>query len=269
MKLNVKRVLLWIGLAIAANSVYSQTTSPQEKIAGYCDHIVATIPGVHFDTLVQILKSNLPLSLAIMPDNSKAFLIPSEAIPYVEFWNSSTSLYTGSQIALGSKEETAISKAQNYYGHEGTAYGDLLTVGSEYSSGHPYGGNFFVSYGKMDLSNPNDSVEVLRLRETRTLIPNTKTSVKDDYDFFSLMIDAEDKSFKATDANGTIISTKLVESTPDAVLGGGIGHVSLHFEITQAIYEERKEFEVGENMTIIFDGNSLILILLKAQYENW
>ncbi|OZV70098.1 hypothetical protein [Winogradskyella aurantia] len=261
--------VIWIGLLMTTYLGHSQSNSSEERIDGYCDHIVVTIPGVHFDSLMKTLKSNIPRSLAIMPDNSKAFLIPSKSIPYVEFWNSSTSLYTGSQIALGSKEKEAIPKAQRYYGHKGTAYGELLTVGTEFASGHPYGGNFFVSYGQIGMSNPNDSVEVVRLKETRTLTPKTKTSIKDDYSFFRIRIEEYPDSFIATDTNGTLINTKFVESTPEAILGRGMGHVSLEFELAKAIYQERKEFKIGDDLKIIFDGNILIIILLQSQYEKF
>jgi hypothetical protein len=269
MKTQIYSRLVWIGLFIIPFLSFSQTDLSQEKINGYCDHIVVTIPGIHFDSLVKTLKTALPRSIALMQDNSKAFLIPEKTFPYVELWNSSTSLYTGSQVALGSKEAKASVKAQDYYGFDGVAYGELVTVGRENSSGHPYGGNFFVTYGKMDISNPNDSLEVSCLKEIRTLIPKTKSYVENDYDFFSLNIEKAENAFTVTDINETVIRTKLVESTPEAVLGGGIGHVSLHFELTEKIYDERKEVKVGNIMNLIFDGNSFTLILLNHQYEKW
>jgi hypothetical protein len=269
MKTNIYCGLIWIGLLMAPYHSFSQTDSPQEKINGYCDHIVVTIPGIHFDSLVQVLKTALPRSLELVQDNSKAFLIPEKAFPYVELWNSSTSLYTGSQVAFGSEEDKASAQAQSYYGFNGVAYGELLTVGRENASGHPYGGNFFVSYGKMDIQNPNDSLEVRRLKEIRTLVPNTKSFVVDDYNFFGFDIEKGIDALTATDVNGTVIRIKLVESTPDAVLGGGIGHVSLHFELTEAIYVELEEVKVGDFMKLIFDGKSFTLILLSSQYEKW
>jgi hypothetical protein len=268
MKTKIYYQLIWIALFLPSLS-FSQNNSSEEKINGYCDHIVVTIPGIHFDSLIKELKTAIPRSIALMPDNSKAFLIPEKTLPYVELWNSSTSLYTGSQIALGSNEEKASARAQNYYGFKGVAYGELLTVGRENSSGHPYGGNFFVTYGKMDISNPNDSLEVGRLKEIRTLIPDTKSFVADDYNFFGFDIEKGKDTFTATDVNETIIKSKLVESTPEAVLGGAIGHVSLHFELTEEIYAERKEVKVGDIMNLIFDGKSFTLILLSPQYEKW
>jgi hypothetical protein len=269
MKTKIYCQLIWIGLFIMPSLSFSQNNSSQEKINGYCDHVVVTIPGIYFDSLIKQLKTALPSSIALMPDNSKAFLIPEKPLPYVELWNSSTSLYTGSQVAFGSEEENASVQAQNYYGFKGVAYAELLTVGRENSSGHPYGGNFFVTYGKMNISNPNDSLEVSRLKEVRTLIPDTKSFVADDYSFFGFDIEKETDAFTATDVNETVIKAKWVDSTPEAVLGGGIGHVSLHFELTKEIYAERKEVKVGGFMNLIFDGKTFTLILLSSQYEKW
>lgn len=269
MKNKIYGILLVIIFYVSPYSSFSQTDSLQEKIDGYCDHIIVTIPGIHFDSLVQVLKMTVPHSMIIFPDNSKAFLMPKKTNPYVEFWNSSTNLYTGSQIGLGSKEEKAIAKAQSHYGYDGVAEGNLLTVGREYSVGHPYGGNFFVSYGKMDISNNNDSIEVNCLKEIRTLLPDIKTFVKDDYSFFSLEVEDKKTAFTATDVNGTVIRTKLVKSTPEALLEGGIGHVSLRFELVEELYAERKEINIGDSMKFIFDKKSFTLILLTAQYDKW
>ena len=269
MKSKIYPHLIWIVLFLMPSLSFSQNNSSVENLDGYCDHIVVTIPGIHFDSLIKELQTVMPRSIALMPDNSKAFLVPERTWPYVELWNSSTSLYTGSQVALGSKEEKASARAQNYYGFKGVAYGEIFTVGRENSSGHPYGGNFFVTYGKMDISNPNDSLEVSRLKEIRTLIPDTKSLIANDYNFFGFDIENGKDTFTATDVNETIIKSKLVKSTPEAVLSGGIGHVSLHFELTEEIYAERKEVKVGDSMNLIYEGKSFTLILLSPQYEKW
>lgn len=260
-------VALFIAVSLLlSNSSYSQK---KEKVSGYIDHIVVTVTGAEFDSLVEILKTSVPKSLMSGTNNTKVFLLPAKTFPYVEIWNSAKSIYTGSQIALGSAEQNAIPKIKKHYGHDGKAYGDFLTVGSEFSSGHPYGGNFFVSYGSMDITNPNDSIEVAQLKEIRTLTPITKTTIKDDYAFFDLKMAEKQDSFSTTDKNGTIIHTKWVESNPEAVLGGGIGHVSLTFELADAISTEKIETEIGDNMKIIFDRKRLTLILLKSQFEKW
>jgi hypothetical protein len=268
MKQKLYTLVIATGLLMFSHMGYSQSDSSNEKIDGYFDHIVVTVPGIHFDSLMQVLKSNLPNSVAIMPENDKAFLLPENTIPYVELWNSSMAPNTGSQISLGSKDENAIAKAQSYYGFEGTAYGEMFTVGAEYSSGHPYGGNFFVSYGSMNLSNPSNSIEVKQLNEIYTLLPNIRTSVKDDYAFFGITVEGDDDgSFIATDAKGTVLNTKLVESTPAAVLGGGIGHVSLYFELNEPVYEERTELTISDEIKLVFDEKSFTLILLNSHYE--
>lgn len=268
MKQKLYTLLIATGLLMLSHMGYSQTDSSIEKIDGYFDHIVVTVPGIHFDSLMQVLKSNLPNSVAIMPQNNKAFLIPEKTIPYVELWNSSMVPNTGSQISLGSEDENAIAKSKSYYGYEGIAYGEMFTVGAEYSSGHPYGGNFFVSYGSMNLSNPSNSIEVKQLNETYTLLPNIRTSVKDDYEFFGIAIEEVDEdSFIATDLNDKVVRTKLVKSTPEAVLGGGIGHVSLSFELNDPVYEERTELSISDEIKLVFDEKSFTLILLNSHYK--
>jgi hypothetical protein len=264
MKQIIQKTVLSIHLLLVAFNGYSQSNSIDEKINGYCDHILVTIPGVHYDSLIDVLKSNIPRSM-LSRGNTKDFILPSETFPYVELWNSSTYLYIGSQIALGSKEENAVSKAKSYYGHEGTLSGDfLLTVGSETSSGHPYGGNFFVDYGTMDISNPKDSIEVSKLKTICTLAPKTKPYIIEDYHFFGLDLEVNKESFKAIDINKTTIHTKFVDSTPEAIASGGIGHVSLEFELNKALYHERKEITFGDEIKLVYDGKSLILILLNT-----
>lgn len=260
-----------IALCIAVSLFLSNSCHCQkkEKISGYIDHIVVTVTGAEFDSLVQIMKSSVPKSLMSVSDNTKVFIMPNKTFPYVEIWNSAKNIYTGSQIAIGSSEQNDIPKIKKHYGYDGKAYGDFLTVGSEFSSGHPYGGNFFVNYGSMDITNRNDSIEIAQLKEIRTLTPNTKKTIKDDYAFFDLKMTEKQDSFSTTDKNGTVIHTKWVESNPEAVLGRGIGHVSLMFELANAISTETIETEIGDNMKIIFDGKRFTLILLKSQFEKW
>lgn len=246
-----------------------QNEEVKEKVTGYIDHLVVTVPGLHYDSLIAQLKTYIPKTLAALPDNSKAFIIPSETIPYVELWNSSTSVYTGSQIALGSNDPEAIEKAQAYYGYAGKAYGELITIGSEFSAGHPYGGNFFVSYGNMNLANPNDSIEVKSLNSAQTLTPDTKMSIKKDYTFYDLQLEEDQELLSVRDTKGTSIYTKFVESSPEAVLGGGIGHVSLSFELSEAMSPGRKEIKVSDDIILVFEDKVFTLILLNEQYKEF
>lgn len=266
MKTQIYSKLVCIGLFLIPFLSFSQTDASQEKINGYCDHIVVTVPGIYFDSLIHIINTNFPKSTLVLPNNTKAFLIPEVTAPYVEFWNSSNSLYTGSQIAFSSVEKNAATKAQSYYGYKGDSFGELFTVGEENSCGHPYGGNFFVSYGKTDISNPNDSIEVHRLKEIRTLLPANKSSVVDDYRFFNLDVKKNDSTFTSKDTNQTIIDSKLIKSN---VIGNSIGHVSFTFELTKMIYNYYKEINLGPNIQFIYDEKSFTLILMKNEYDKW
>jgi hypothetical protein len=259
--------LLAICFLLLSVSGFSQNDKSASTISGYCDHIVGTISAVQYDSLVAVLTSRFPKSVAPLADKSKLFILPSSTFPYAELWNSATSLYTGSQVAFGSKEADASKKSQAYYEQTGTAYGDLLTVGQEGASGHPYGGNFFVNYGSMNLSNPNQEIEIIKLKEIRTIAPKSRNHLMSDYKFFGFTIQEQADAFDVTDSNGAIIKTKMVEGTPEAVLAGGIGHVSLHFELSQPV-AQAEEISIGD-MKVICEGNQLTIVLLSKPYSVW
>ncbi|MBK3517663.1 hypothetical protein [Carboxylicivirga marina] len=249
---------------------FSQSIKEKGSINGYFDHVVVTMPTKTFDSLSLYLKGAIPNSTRIAQDNSKVFILPRLKMPYVEIWNSGIIYNAGNQIALGSTDDNAIEKAKAHYMQGGFDYGDgLFIVGRELAAGHPYGGNFFVSYGNLNTQNQADSIEILRLKEIKTIIPKTREYIQEDYEFFNIEIEKQDSTFSSIDKYDTKVYTKIIKGTPEKILLGKIGHVSFRFELTEAKFNEYKEILVDDKLKIIFDGKELIIILLEEEYIKW
>ncbi len=263
-RLIVLLVLLWIPYTSSAQS---------ESIEGFVDHLVVSLKTSSFDSLSSHLSQKFQQTTNFMPDRTKGFILPKISQPYVEIWNSGEMPNVGNQLALGSKSEDAIEKAKSHYGFDGEDYGPdipLFTVGSENSAGHPYGGNFFVDYGSMKIENPNPSPRIVQFTEARWIIPETRAeSNRKDFRFYELEISEEDTKLICRDKNGFVLQTKEVKASADNILGGAVGVVSLHFSLSEPMFDERTEVTFGADSKVIYDKTKMIIVCSQQALDSW
>ncbi len=266
------RILHFTVLLVLFYMPYS-SRAQSESIEGFFDHLVVSLKTSSYDSLSSHLSQKFQQSANFMPDRTKGFILPKISQPYVELWNSGEMPNVGNQLALGSKSENAIEKAKSHYGFDGEDYGPdvpLFTVGSENSAGHPYGGNFFVDYGSMKIENPAPSPRIVQFTEARWIIPETRAqSNRKDFRFYELEVSEEDTKLICRDKNGFVLQTREVNPSADNILGGVVGVVSLHFKLSEPLFDERTEVSFGTDSEVIYDKTTMIIVCSKEAFDRW